>query len=198
MRESILKLYKKFKKIIIILLLVCIIVFATIGSFILYYAKTASPVKSDVMIVLGCQIWDQSPSLSLEYRLQKALELYNAGYAGHIIVSGGQGGNEKVTEASVMKNWLVANGVDKSLVLEEGKSTSTYENLTFSKEIMDRQHFQTAVLVSNDFHMFRSLRYAKKVGIQASGGPAPNVWYLSFYSYCREVLSVIKNFVLYG
>jgi len=190
------KLYKIIKRFLIIFIISCIVIVTSIYSCILYNALEAHPKKSDVIIVLGCQVDSMTPSLMLKNRLEKALELYNKGYAGYIIVSGGKGANEINFEAVVMKNWLIAHGVGSSKIYEENKSSNTYENLKFSKVISDKEGFKTAIIVSNDFHIFRSLMTARKLGISASGAPAPTVWYLVPSSNVKEILSVIKSFVL--
>ncbi len=159
-------------------------------------AKNSEPQKSDVMIVLGCQAWGDTPSPMLEYRLEKALDLYNKGLGGYIIVSGGRGKDEKFTEAHVMKEWLQKNGVDGDKIIEEEKSTSTFENIKYSKKIIEDKKFKTAVIVSSDFHIFRSLKLAERLGVKASGAPSPTVDYLKFYYYSREILSVVKSFLL--
>lgn len=185
---------------IITRLLAAIIILGAIGTgsifyFIYDYAKDTKPQKSDVMVVLGCQARGETPSLMLEYRLNKALDLYKKGYAGYIIASGGQGKDETYSEAYVMKNWLKKHGVDESKIIEEEESTSTFENLNFSKKIMKDRNFKTAIIVSSDFHMFRSLKLAQRLDIKAYGAPSRTVEYLKFYYYSREILSVVKSFI---
>ncbi|MCX7746348.1 MAG: YdcF family protein [Clostridia bacterium] len=186
---------KKLIKISLIVFLIFAIPVLGILSCILYYANFEKPQKSDVMIILGCQIWGRSPSDSLQYRLDKALELFKAGYAGHIIVSGGQGQDEETYESSVMKDYLVKKGIPEAKITEENKSTSTFENIKYSKKIMEAKDFRSAIIVSNDFHIFRSLQLAKRLDISASGAPAPSVVYLRTYYYSREIFTVVKSFL---
>lgn len=186
---------KLIRNIILISLFTGIAVSGLIYANVLYYSAASAPQKSDVLIVLGCQIWGRSPSPSLKYRLEKSLELYKKDYADYIIVSGGQGSNEITTESSVMKEWLVKRGVSENIIFEESKSTSTYENLKYSKDIMYKHGFKTAVIVSNDFHIFRSLMLAKRLGIKATGAPARSVDYLRPYYRLREVASFIKSYI---
>lgn len=187
---------KKALKLLIILALLGSVSFFAMYWYIDNFSKNAKPEKSDVILVLGCQTWGREPSWSLEYRLQKALDLYREGYAGYIIVSGGQGKDEETAESVVMKDWLVKNGVPKDRIFEEDQSTSTYENFKLSAEIMEKQSFHSAVVVTNDFHIFRSLKIAEKLGIKATGAPAPAVKHLRAYSLFREVLSVVKTYLL--
>lgn len=203
--NRIFKSYKRLRetkiyKFIIRPLLLAILAGVIIAGGILYYIIDNTDgnklKKSDAMIVLGCQIWGDSPSQMLEYRLKKALEVYNSGYADYIIVSGGQGPDEQYTEAHVMKEWFEKNGVDGNVIIEETKSTSTYENLKYSKRIMEGRSLNTAIIVSSEFHMYRSLDLAKRLGLKAYGAPAPTVEHLKPYYFSREIIGVVKSFIL--
>jgi uncharacterized SAM-binding protein YcdF (DUF218 family) len=176
--------------------LICFTTAMLLLAPIVYHAYAAKPQKSDVIVVLGCQIWGRSPSLMLKYRLEEALSLYRQGYAKNLIVSGGQGNDEITFESSVMKQWLVDHGVETDAILEESRSTSTYENLKFSLVLMNEHSLQSATLVTSDFHIYRSLMLAARLGIKASGAPSPSVSYLKPYYYARETLSVVKSFFL--
>lgn len=107
------------------------------------YGKSI-PDQADVIIVLGCKLNGDRPSLFLQYRLNAALQVYEQGLAKYIIVSGGQGPDEWVPEAVAMMDYLVDRGVPEHRVFTESKSTSTYENLKFSKAIMDANGFSSA------------------------------------------------------
>ena len=186
---------KLFKKVLIVLIAASILASGLIYINILRWPIASEPQKSAVIVVLGCQVWGKSPSLSLEYRLEKSLELYNKGLARYIIVSGGQGNDEIASESSVMKKWLVERGIDENKVFEENKATCTYENLKYSKDIMEKNNLDTAIVVSNDFHIFRSLMLAKRLGIEATACAADSVDYLRPYYQSREIISCVKSFV---
>lgn len=128
---------------------VCVIL--AINLLIIQAYSTSKPVKSDAIIVLGCQLWGESPSPQLKLRLEKALSVYKEGFAPKIIVTGGQGADETMPEAKLMKRWLIERGVAQNVILEEDKSTNTYENLEFVKDIMDGQKMKSAIVVTNDF-----------------------------------------------
>jgi uncharacterized SAM-binding protein YcdF (DUF218 family) len=187
---------KNFKRVIFACIAIGLAVAGFIYANILYFSCHAVPEKSDVIIVLGCRANGETPSLSLEYRLRKALELYRDGYGGYIIVSGGQGSNESFPESYVMRKWLQSRNVPKDAVIEESLSTNTFENLKNSRRIMEDKNWRTAVIVSNDFHIFRSLFLADRLGLKASGAPAPDVAYTRLYYRTREVASVVKSFLL--
>lgn len=188
----------KIKKLFITGFLASSLFLLCILASIVYHANVENSEKSDVILVLGCQVWQKSPSWTLQYRLEKALELYQKDMASYIIVSGGQGNDEIASEASVMKSWLVAHGVEEKAIFMENQSTSTYENLKFSKKVMEEHQFKTAIVVSNGFHIFRALSLSSKVGIKASGAPAQTVTHLIPYYYGREVLAVVKSLILYS
>ncbi len=188
----------KFKKPILITISLGLIVFAIIQLSIIITPFRATPKKSDAIIVLGAKLWGDKPAPMLQYRLEKALELYNEGYGDKIIVSGAQGHDELITEALAMKNYLVENGVPADVILEEDNSYSTYQNLYYSNKIMKENELESAVIVSNNFHVHRSLMIANRLDMDVSAGPTKNYpnLALTVKYYIREVLAYIKDFIL--
>ncbi|MCH5138421.1 YdcF family protein, partial [Clostridiaceae bacterium UIB06] len=122
---------------------------------IFYFGQSAKPEKSDCIIVLGCQVYRTTPSPFLAWRTEHALKLYKEGYGKYIIVSGGQGPGENISEAEAMKRYLVSKGMEASKILIEDKSASTMANLINSKAIMDKEGLKTAIIVSNKYHLKR-------------------------------------------
>ena len=130
----------------------------------------------DYIIVLGAQVHRGSPSLVLRYRLDKAAEYLRANPGTTCIVSGGQGPNEPYAEARGMADYLEHDaGIDASRIIEEPDSTTTVENLRNSRAIIDSANntgnstSSTASepsigIVTNDFHVFRSLQIAHDQG----------------------------------
>ncbi|SDK24699.1 YdcF family protein [Natronincola ferrireducens] len=186
------------KKIIISTIIGMVILFLIIQVSIIRTPYKQVPKKSDVIIVLGCRLWGDRPSPMLTYRLEKALALYNEGYAESIIVSGSQGEDEWITEALAMKNYLVDKGVPPEMIFKEENSFSTYQNLYYSREIMSNEEFESAIIVTNSFHIHRSLMLANRLNIDAVGGPAmshPNPFLIIKY-YTREVVAYMKDLLL--
>ncbi len=130
--------------------------------------------KADYVIVLGAQIRGERITKSLAKRLDAALEYYNDNNNMVIIVSGGKGKGEDVTEASAMKKYLEDKGIPSDNILLEDKSSSTNENLKYSYEIIcERGDEGSNVLVcSNNFHIFRAVKIAKHIGIENVEGLA--------------------------
>lgn len=188
----------KFKKPISIIIFLGIIIFAIVQITIIITPFRENPKKSDAIIVLGAKLYGDKPGPMLQYRLEKALELFNKGYGNTIIVSGAQGHDELVTEAFAMKKYLVNNGVPEDIVFEEDNSYSTYQNLYYSSKIMKENKLENAVIVTNTFHIHRSLMIANRLDIVASGAPTKNYpnLPLTIKYYIREVLAYIKDFIL--
>jgi uncharacterized SAM-binding protein YcdF (DUF218 family) len=125
------------------------------------------PSSADVGIVLGASLRSDMPSPGLQERLDLAVKLYIEGKFKHIIVSGGLDHNgSKLTEAEGMRLYLLGKGIPESAVWIEPEATSTYENLLFSKRIMDKQAQVSAIIMTHDFHGARSLDIARTVGMR--------------------------------
>ena len=129
----------------------------------------------DAIIVLGAGLRGDAVSLTLAERLGKAIWYYEKNPEVMIVVSGGQGEDELVSEASAMRKYLVLHGVNADNVLLEDNSTNTAENFSLSKEVLDG-YFQgaayTTAYVTNGFHCFRAGKYAEKAGFDADFIPA--------------------------
>ncbi len=153
------------------------------------------------VIVLGACVRGTRVTRSLAFRLKKA-----AAYAEEhpdciLVVSGGQGPGEDITEAEAMSTYLQKLGVDPGRILQENRSVNTRENLLFSREIICRyeemQEKELSVAVcSNNFHMYRAMALAKSVGRWKIEGLAamtdPFMW-LSFT--VREGAALFKEFL---
>lgn len=160
--------------------------------------KRATDVNLDAVIVLGAGLRGDKVSATLALRLERALEYIRKHPSAIVVVSGGQGSDEWTTEASAMKKYLVARGVEAHRILEEGKSTSTKENFLFSKKMLDETfagRSYTSAYVTNQFHSFRAGQYARQVGVDAVGLPAANYPYTVLSNYMREHLALLWYYV---
>lgn len=182
------------KKIIIPLVAIGIVILGCTLGAIRFYAKTNVVEPIDTLIVLGAKINEDTPSLSLEYRLERALEEYKKNPELQIIVSGAQGVDEDYTEAFIMKKYLVEHGVLEDNILMEERATSTQENIEYSfKLIGDDQHVG---IVSNDYHLLRSKIIANRLGKEVSllAARTPKVTMIKMN--IREVLALFKTILL--
>lgn len=151
--------------------------------------------KCDYVIVLGAQVRGTRVSKSLARRLDAAYAYYQNNPETIIIVSGGQGKGEDISEAEAMKRYLVEKGVPEEKILKEDRSADTNENLRFSLELMEKENPKVAI-ATNDFHIFRAIHLAKGKGLEnVSGIPAPSDEILFINYMVREAVGVLKDFL---
>ena len=150
--------------------------------------------NEDVVIVLGAGINGETVTRPLERRLIAAINYWNRNPDAYIIVCGGLGNRATITEAEAMARYLIARGIPQERIILEDQSTSTYENLTFAKEILNEQFPEgfRAVVITNDFHIYRAVRTARQVGISAGHLGASIAWYTWPVNYLREMLAVLN------
>lgn len=171
------------------------IVFAAVEGMILTkYDATPTP-GADYVIILGAQWKPQGPSNVLQRRLDKAIPYLNENPDTIVIVSGGQGPDEPVSEAAGMRQYLVDIGISDDRILIEDRSTNTWENLAFSGTMLDREN-DRIVIVTNNFHMFRAMQIAKKQGYKNVEGLAADALKAMVpNNLLREFLGVVKDYL---
>lgn len=160
------------------------------------FSKSRTELQQDIdlIFVFGAGLIENRITLSLKQRLNKTIEIANKYPHCPIIVSGGQGKNEWLSEAEAMKNYLVKNEIDVNRILMEDKSTSTQENLVYSMKLYDMKN-KKIVLISNQFHVYRIEKMALKLGLDGISLAAymTNIGTLAFY--IREYLACVKAFI---
>ena len=153
--------------------------------------------NEDVVIVLGAGLHNGQVGNHLAARLDTALDYLRRNPEAIVIVCGGLGANQPVTEAEAMAHYLIARGVSPENILLEDQSTTTFENLVFAKEILT-ERFPSgfrAALITNDFHIFRAEILAKQNGIDANPMGAPTPWHSWTVNYLREMLAIVNMWV---
>lgn len=123
----------------------------------------------EYLIVLGAQVRGTKITNSLERRLCKALEYLNRNRECKVIVSGGQGQGEDITEAEAMSKYLLDCGIEKHRIVKENTSKSTKENLQNSA-VYIRDMKKKVGIVTNNFHMYRALQIGKQLGYKKLQG----------------------------
>ena len=153
---------------------------------------------ADAVIVLGAGLRGEQVSHTLALRLNTAAEYLENNPETIVVVSGGMGVGETVTEAYAMKNYLLRKGIDENRILCEEESTSTVENFKFSKVILD-EHFgnddYNIVFVTNDFHCIRAGIYAERTGFSAESLASPSMRSMIPSDYCREYLALVQAII---
>jgi uncharacterized SAM-binding protein YcdF (DUF218 family) len=152
--------------------------------------QQAGPSKADVGIVLGAAVWGEQPSPSLRERLDEALKLYEEGYVPVLLVTGGKGEGKTVTEAQVMREYLLAHNVPADAILLEEEAGNTYENLLFSQQVMEAHGLKSALLISHDFHLARAAEIAAALELPASPVGVKSRYLPETYYRLREVLAL--------
>lgn len=200
---TVMKLYYHYKigKILVYFVAFAYISFGitlSITTALTFTASTATPPQNaDAIIVLGCGVKGERVTLTLANRLNKAIEYLNANPNTIVVVSGGQGKGEDISEALAMKRYLVGKNIDENKIYMEDKSTSTVENFKFSNEIINDLFPNGAkiVFVTTSFHVFRAELVAKKAGIQADGIGSESVWYITLNNYLRECAAITQYWI---
>ena len=126
---------------------------------------------SDALLVLGASQYNGKPSPVLQARLAHALELYKDGVAPRIVTVGGKRVGDKFTEAAAGKDWLVGHGVPASDVVAVESGTDTWNSMQAVDVVMDRNGWDSAVIVTDPWHSFRSREMARHLGIDAATSP---------------------------
>lgn len=181
------------------LILSCIacgfLIFTAVEIRIFYIGSTSSKTYGDTILVLGAGLHkgDQI-SASLQYRLDKAIELHKEKPDTYIVVSGGQGKDELLSEAAAMKAYLIQQGVPETIILMEDTSTTTSENMRFSKEVMRKHGIPSnhISLITNDFHMQRAILYAQMYDFEVERHPSDGLWMTQLCFYVREFFGVAR------
>lgn len=153
----------------------------------------SAPEQLDYVIVLGAQVRGKAPSLALSQRIEKAVEIAARDPDVILILSGGQGRGEEISEAQCIRNELTAAGVEEERLILEDQSTSTRENLLFSDRLTGCAKKRCGIL-SNDFHLSRALKIAGKVGYEDVYGIAGRSEVLMKPHYIvREAVALIAG-----
>lgn len=150
----------------------------------------------DYLVVLGAQVKEDGPSVVLRHRLDTAAAYLHDNPDTLCIVTGAQGPNEPCTEAEGMRNYLVSVGVDEGRIVLEPRAFNTQQNIAYSLALMDSPDSSVGI-VTNNFHVFRSVGLAKKQGMaNACGIAAPsNPLYLP-NNILREYFGITKDFLV--
>jgi uncharacterized SAM-binding protein YcdF (DUF218 family) len=174
-------------------------------SYVLYaliYSKLPVTRRADYVVVLGAGLLDggQVPRL-LASRLERGRAVYeklaSRGADPLLIVSGGKGSDEQVSEAAAMARYLTERGFPAGRLILEDRSASTGENLLFSKAIMDQQRpGARCVIVTSGFHAFRAAIIARRLGINGQATGARTAGYYWPGAMLREFAAVLYSYKL--
>ena len=196
---------EKLKPILLILLylaLVGVIALCSMNGYVKSVAKerivtveeTANLEDVDCIIVLGCQVRDDGTlSHMLRDRLMRGLEVYHAGAAPKLLMSGDHGRKE-YDEVNAMKQYAIENGVPSEHVFMDHAGFSTYETVYRAKEIFEADK---VIIITQEYHLYRALYIADKLGLEAYGVSADlNKYAGQSMRDFREVLARCKDWAM--
>lgn len=147
------------------------------------------PRKIDYVVVLGAGLIGERVTPLLASRIRKGIKVYKDNPGSKLIMSGGQGPDEVVSEAFAMKNYALEQGVDEKDIILEDKSTSTEENIIFSKKFIPAD--KSFAVVTNYYHVYRALVQARTLGFRCIGYGAPTRFYFSLNAFIREFIGYL-------
>lgn len=206
---------------LIIFVIVCMTVFILMEMLVFSKMRAVPKRPVQYVIVLGACVRGTRVTRSLAFRLKKAAEYAQAHPECMLVVSGGQGPGEDITEAQAMSSWLVEHGIDRKRILLEDRSVNTRENLLFSKEIICRceagkkadiaegvcieqvsydcgcrEENLSIAVCSNNFHMYRAMSLARAAGKWHTEGLAAMTDPFMWFSFTvREGAALFKELI---
>ena len=189
------------KRIFLVGLAVALLLFLTVEGLLLSHGeRDNSALPVDAVIVLGAGVNGETPSLILWSRITAAAAYLEGHPDVPVVLSGGQGPGEAISEAACMRRELTARGVEEDRLLLEDRSTSTAENFAFSKELLEAHGIDTdtavIAVVTSDFHCFRAHLIARRAGLTVIDVPAEVDWLLlNANYYIREFFALGKTLI---
>ena len=188
-------------KLILALVLVGVLGFSALFGAVLSGMYDQIDGEPQVMVILGCQVKPWGPSILLQDRLDKALEYLETEPDMTVVVSGGQGPDEHISEARAMADYLMEQGIEQERILLEDQSHNTVQNLTLTRRLLDELGYdleQDIVVVSNGFHLTRVrmlwARVWEEDNLSTLAAPSSHVP-SRLKMYLREPLALAKSFV---
>jgi uncharacterized SAM-binding protein YcdF (DUF218 family) len=171
--------------------------FITVEGYILYESgrsKSFNAEEVDAIIILGAGLKGETPSKTLLSRLEAGRVVLDENKELPVVVSGGQGEGETIPEAEAMGRYLMGKGIPENRILYERTSTTTYENLRNSRDVLRKQGMEDphVLIVTSDYHVVRAKLIAEDLGIEADGlsGDSPLIVRVNYF--IREYFALGK------
>ena len=192
--------WKKWLIALLALIAAGVLAFAALLGVVLAGSHTDLYGEPSIMIILGCQVRADGPSVLLQDRLDTALDYLEDHPDMTVIASGGQGPDEHISEAETMADYLVEHGFPEGQILLEDESHNTSQNLMYTRELLEESGLDwqgNLLVVSNGFHLARVRMLAQRYGLgEISTLAAPSSHVPSrLMMYIREPLALVKSFL---
>lgn len=169
-------------------------------AFVILSNNTIVTGTPDTVVVLGANLWNHKPSPILVARLETATVYLKQHPETEVVVTGGMGDDEPISEASCMAQFLEEHGIAPERIYQEDKATNTYENLKFTKALLEERGKATdhLLVVSSSAHLARVRMLAQRSGLAVSllSAPLPGSPVYKLYFYMREGAALVKSFLM--
>jgi uncharacterized SAM-binding protein YcdF (DUF218 family) len=163
------------RRVLVGLLVLVLAYFAVSTTMVARWMGKDERPRVDAIVVLGAAQYDGRPSAIYQARLEHALDLWSGGVAPLLVFTGGKEPGDRFTEGGSGARWATQRGVPADAVLVEERSRTTYQNLAGAKRVLERRNpggrRQRIVVVSDPFHMFRAVKQAADLGMDAYPSP---------------------------
>lgn len=181
--------------VLVVVLVSGIAISETIGMI---RAACNRPPQNTTAVVLGCRVKGTKPSRVLVERLETAYDYLIENPEAYCVLSGGQGEDEDISEAECMYRYLTEKGIAPERLLCEDKSTTTEENLQFSKEVLEKHGISEDItIVTSEFHAYRAAKMAECLGMNSYSTPSHTFFvYLPTY-YVRELYGILYYVIMH-
>ena len=196
------KFSKRVKRIILCVLLVGTVLFGLLEARIISYSMKQPAQNADYVILLGSGVSETGPSIDFMARIKAAERYLKENPETVVIVTGAQGGNEPVSEASAARDQLLSMGIDPERIILEDQSYSTLQNLQNSRKLIEKEGDNvedcSIVIVSSAFHLYRAGYIAEQIGfknISCLGSHGLRI--LDPQYYAREFFACIKEWIYF-
>ncbi len=170
------------------------VVTGMILSVLMAGAASRQPEGDTTLVVLGCRVYGERPSLMLRERMDAAYLYLEEHPKDCAVLSGGTGAGEDISEAECMYRYLTNKGIDGSRLYREDRSTSTIENLKYSMEIIRENGLKEPVtIVTNEFHQYRARQIAKDLKAEPYAVSGRTAWWLLPTFWVREWYGILQQ-----
>lgn len=190
--------YSFWKRVLLGVLALGIALFCTLEIVIAVNSRTEINGEPEIMVIFGCQVKPWGPSILLQDRLDTALDYLEDHPDMTVVVTGGKGDDEHISEAKCMYDYLTQRGVDGAQIIMEDASRNTSQNIRFTRAMLDEMGYDIQddfLLVSNGFHLARIKMLWGDMGT-VSTLAAPSTHFPSRVKmFFREPLALVKSYL---
>lgn len=198
------------RRALLVLLGLCMVFYGAMEIFIALHDDTVLVGQPQTMVVFGCQVWPHGPSILLKDRLDTALDYLEDHPDMKVVVTGGKGDDEHISEAQCMYDYLTAHGVEGENIYLEDQSRNTWQNVNYTLDLMAGEGWELTgdvALVSSGFHLSRIEMLWDRARLARVSGEVYNDQYISKLAapvsdwptavrmFFREPLALVKSFV---